>query len=41
VIAQGGHYSDIIAPDEKTAEKLLKKLNIAGSTLEFVRVVAL
>lgn len=41
VFAQGGHYSDIIAPDEKTAEKLLKKLNIANSTLEFSRVVAL
>lgn len=41
VIAQGGHYKGIIAPDDKTAENILKKLNIAGSTLEFSKVVVL
>jgi hypothetical protein len=41
VIAQGGHYKDIIAPDDKTADKILKKLNISNSTLEFVKVVEL
>jgi hypothetical protein len=41
VIAQGGHYTDIIAPDEKSAQKQLDKLNIAGSTLEFRQKVVL
>ena len=41
VIVQGGHYSDIIAPDEKKAQKILDKLNIANSTLEFNKVVVL
>jgi hypothetical protein len=41
VIAQGGHYTDIIAPDDKTAQKQLDKLNIAGSTLEFRQKVVL
>ncbi len=41
VIAQGGHYSNIIAPNDKRANGILSKLNIAGSTLEFVKVVEL
>lgn len=41
VIAQGGHYTDIIAPDEKDAQKQLDKLNIANSTLEFRQKVVL
>jgi hypothetical protein len=41
VIVNDGHYRNIIAPDEKKAQKILDKLNIANSTLEFVKVVAL
>lgn len=41
VIVNGGHYTDIVASSEKLAQKQLDKLNIANSTLEFVKVVAL
>jgi len=41
VIASGGHYTDIIAPDYKVANKMLKRLNIANSTLEFKKRVSL
>lgn len=35
VMAQGGYYKGLIAPDDKRAQKQLDKLNIAGATLEF------
>lgn len=41
VIANGGHYSNIIAQSEKRANGILAKLNIAGSTIEFIKVVEL
>lgn len=41
VLAEGGHYSSIIAPDDKAANKELKKLNIANSRVEFYKEVKL
>lgn len=35
VIANGGYYKGLIAPDDEKAKKQLDKLNIAGATLEF------
>jgi len=41
VIVREGHYTSLVAKDEKAAQKELKKLNIANSTLEFDKEIVL
>ena len=41
VLASGGHYTSIIAPTDKAAQKQLDKLNIANSRVEFYKEVKL
>lgn len=41
VIAQGGHYSNIVAPNENDANRQLVKLNINGASIEFNEKIVL
>jgi len=41
VIASGGYYKAIIAPNEKAANKEQAKLKIAGATLQFQQEISL